>query len=249
MEANVPRLNKINTHMKDNYTHIVILLDESSSMYDTRQATVSGVNEFINSQKLVPGECTMSLIKFSSTFAFRDSSISELHSRTVYSFKPIADAPLLTHNTYGPIGNTPLFDSLCTAIDATGERLAKLDEAERPSQVVFVIVTDGEENSSVQFGLADAKTRITTQTNTYNWKFIYLGANVDSFANAEGMGIGAGTVMNYCQNDAGITQSYSSTSDLVVGLRTGTRAVFLGVDYAAQNQAAGTVINPVQSGS
>ena len=51
------------------------------------------------------------------------------------------------------------------------------------------ILTDGMENASREFTLADVKKRIETQTNVYNWSFDFLASNIDVDAVAEDIGI------------------------------------------------------------
>jgi uncharacterized protein YegL len=86
-------------------------------------------------------------------------------------------------------GCTALYDAVCIGIDSLGKKFAKMSEDERPEDVLFVIVTDGMENASREFTLADVKKRIETQTNVYNWSFDFLASNIDVDAVAEDIGI------------------------------------------------------------
>ena len=88
-----------------------------------------------------------------------------------------------------PRGSTALLDAVGRAINETGDRLAKTPEQDRPGLVVFVIVTDGQENSSKEFSKARIKEMIDEQQKKYNWQFTFLGANQDAFAEAGGIGI------------------------------------------------------------
>src|SRR5262249_53284967 len=109
---------------------------------------------------------------------------------TVYEFVHNA-IPLRTvpQCTLEPRGNTALLDAVGRAIVETGERLRALPEEERPGLVVFVVVTDGQENSSKEYTKARVREMIEHQQNVYKWQFVYLGANQDAFAEAGGMGI------------------------------------------------------------
>ena len=96
-----------------------------------------------------------------------------------------------------PRGSTALLDAVGRAINETGERLAKMNEEDRPGLVVFVVMTDGEENSSQEFSKDQIKQMITHQQDTYGWHFTFLGANQDAFAEAGALGIHAAGVANF----------------------------------------------------
>jgi hypothetical protein len=64
-----------------------------------------------------------------------------------------------------------------------------MDEAERPGKVMFLIITNGEENSSSEFTQAQVREMVERQQNIYKWEFLFFGSNIDSFAAAGGIGI------------------------------------------------------------
>lgn len=171
-----------------NYTDITILLDRSGSMDSIKPAMESGFNEFIQEHKANPST-RMTLIQF-------DTPEPEV----VYENTPILDVPKFTLQ---PRGMTALFDALCKTIDRTGRRLADMKQSERPERVLFVIITDGQENASVTYRRTDVRERISRQTGVYNWQFTYLGANQDAYKEAESFGIAAGSTMNYTASMAG----------------------------------------------
>jgi hypothetical protein len=92
---------------------------------------------------------------------------------------------------------TALLDAVGRAIAETGERLAAMPEPDRPGLVVFVIVTDGQENSSKEYTKPQIKEMVERQQNIYKWQFTFLGANQDAFAEAHGMGIAVMGAANY----------------------------------------------------
>jgi hypothetical protein len=110
-----------------------------------------------------------------------------------------------------PRGGTALLDAVGFAVSKTGERLAAMDEAARPGEVVMLIATDGEENSSREYTLPQVKDMITAQQDTYGWKFVFIGANQDAFASGSGMGIPVASSANYSvTSTAGAFASASS---------------------------------------
>jgi hypothetical protein len=98
----------------------------------------------------------------------------------VHESMPILEVPDLNHQTFQPRGGTPLLDALGQTIDSTGRALAAIPEANRPNKVVFVVITDGQENSSHQHTKTSVKERIDHQSSRYNWQFVFLGANQDA---------------------------------------------------------------------
>ena len=164
--------------MKDNFVKIVFVIDKSGSMCSSRSDVIGGFNEFINDQKKEKtGDVNVSLYTF-------DSTVS-----TVFNNKNIVDVPELTMDKYRPGGSTALNDAVGKAINETGVELAAMPEEERPSVVMMVIMTDGEENCSKEFKSAEIRDMIKHQTDKYNWKFIYLGADITTTRMADDIGI------------------------------------------------------------
>lgn len=162
--------------MKSNYSEIVFILDRSGSMSGRENDVIGGFNSFIEEQKKVDGDCDVTLVQFDHEYD------------TVYNKIPIQHVKNLTSDTYRPRGSTALFDAICKTIDDVGKRLARTKETNRPDNVIFVIVTDGEENNSKKYlNFEDVTRRTEHQQSKYNWKFIYLGANQDAFARGNQM--------------------------------------------------------------
>jgi hypothetical protein len=82
-------------------------------------------------------------------------------------------------------------DALGKTINDIGQKLHNTAEDDRPGKVIFFIITDGEENASSEFTNDKVKEMVELQKNTYNWEFIFLGANIDAFSAAASMGISA----------------------------------------------------------
>lgn len=177
--------------MKDE-TYIAVLLDRSGSMQSIKQDTIGGFNQFISEQKNAGDNATLTLVQFDT------GSIDVVHES-----KPIKDVPDLTDATYQPRGGTPLLDALGQTIHSTGKALSAIPEASRPDKVVFVIITDGQENSSVEHSKASVKQMIEHQSSMYKWQFVYLGANQDAFAEAGSLGIPMAAAANYVADSAG----------------------------------------------
>lgn len=166
-------------------TEIAFILDRSGSMEPMTHAAISGFNEFLAAQQATlddhgkPMPATFSLILF-------DHEYLPVHNR-----EDIRTARPLDLETYVPRGSTALLDAIGRTIDHIGKELAGTPESDRPSKVIIAILTDGEENASQRYSMAQINQHITHQTRKYQWEFLFLGANQDAIATAARMGIQA----------------------------------------------------------
>lgn len=213
--------------MKSGYTHISIVLDRSGSMSDTATDAIGGFNSFLADQKKAPGHATLTLAQF-------DNEYELLHS-----MKPIADVPELTSETFKPRGGTALLDAIGRTIDETGAALEKMAEDDRPEHVIFVVVTDGQENASRKFNRFRINESVTRQRETYNWQFVFIGANQDAIASAQSMGGAAASALTYAANSRGMGDAYASLSAGTVRHRAGlTKSLsFTPEDWETQRKA------------
>ena len=84
---------------------------------------------------------------------------------------------------------------------------------------MFVIITDGQENSSCEFTIEEIKSQIEHQKTKYGWEFIFLGANIDAVATARNFGINADRAQNYHADSAGIRLNFTAVSNAVETFR------------------------------
>jgi hypothetical protein len=199
--------------MKDNFTRIAIVLDRSGSMESCKESTVAGFNEFIRTQREIPGEATVKLVQFDDQY------------ETVFD-KPLKECPELTQNTFVPRGSTALLDAQGRTIVELGQELAALPEQERPSKVIVVTLTDGLENASKQYNLDKIGEMIREQRDKYNWDFVFLGANQDAIATAAAMSIPLPSAMSYSTSKAGVAATMAAVSHYVGAARKGNAAAF-----------------------
>lgn len=208
--------------MRKDLTDITVVLDRSGSMETIRADAEGGLHNFVEDQKKLPGEALYSLVQFDTSYEF------------VHKGVPIND---VQRHKLVPRGSTALLDAVGRAIVETGERLNGIAEDQRPGLVVFVIITDGEENSSREYSLAQLKKMIETQQSIYKWQFTFLGANQDAFAEAGGMGIPTMAAANYTQKTAG--KAFAAASGNVMRMR---HAAFSGAPvisaYSDEERAA-----------
>lgn len=192
--------------MKSNLLHICFVLDESGSMYNSIDDVIEGFQKLIDEQrKEKNGECIISLYRFSNTV------------KEDYIGKPVDEVPRLT---YSPWGCTAMNDGVGTAIDEIGKWLSNMDESERPSKNMIVIMTDGKENASKKYDFDVVKKKIKHQEEKYSWTFIYMGTNLQDLRDANRLGI----KMRSVSGSRNITANYSYIDTYATALRNGTTA-------------------------
>jgi hypothetical protein len=96
----------------------------------------------------------------------------------VYENVPIDDVTPLTTETFQPRGSTSLLDAM--------GRILKLD---LPRDTVVIILTDGDENTSLKYTSEHIKDLVESRQARDNWSFVYLGANQDVVLTARKLGI------------------------------------------------------------
>ena len=184
--------------MKNNLTEIVFILDRSGSMGGLESDTIGGYNKFLNEQKSVDGEATISTILF-------DDRYEILHNRVdIRNVKPI------TNKEYYVRGSTALYDAIGRAIDYIGSCLRQTKEEERPSKVIMVIITDGLENSSKEYSHFVIKKMIEHQKTKSSWEFLFLGANFDAEEFAETISIDRSRAATYDNSKEGVRANFDA---------------------------------------
>jgi uncharacterized protein YegL len=206
-----------------NKVHYLFVIDRSGSMSNIATDMTGGIKTFIDKQLegVNPDDRTVSFYQF-------DTEHDEL-----YDFTPLAD---VKKYVLYPRGGTALLDALGTAITRVGGKLRDMPEDERPGEVMVVIVTDGGENSSHEYTRSQVKDLIQHQTDDYNWKFTYLGANQDSFAEAGSIGIPAYATMDYSATTRGTAGGWVAAA---ASVSMGTTSTTSTVNYSqAQRDSA-----------
>lgn len=108
------------------------MLDKSDSLGAIRDATISGFNEFLSDQQAEGGSAAMTLTLF------------DTHFKATARAVPLADAPPLDHTSYELSGLSALYDAIAHTMKITDDFVART----KPDRVLFVITTDGQEDSS-----------------------------------------------------------------------------------------------------
>lgn len=206
-------------------TDITLVLDRSGSMSIIQAATQTGVRNFIKDQQDNAKEFGL---KTAITYVqFDDQYEVVVNGVDIQSFEP----PELF-----PRGWTALYDAIGKTIHHTGARLRDLQSRLRPGKVLFVIVTDGEENASKEFKFEAIQKMITHQRDVYSWEFLFLGANLDAQKLGTSFGIARGSTMSYSASPLGATAAFAAASDasMLYNNARSRSANFSSASYQAQ---------------
>lgn len=186
-------------------TEIIVITDSSGSMGPLRNSVVDGYNKFLTEQKSLAGDARVTFVRFNHNIW------------PVYVAASLNDVPLLAYEGYPVEGMTALNDAIGQTLEAQGKRIAEEKWAEN---VIVVIITDGHENSSTDYTAEQIKTMIT-HAEKHEWKFIFLGANQDSFQTASIYGINPVGVANFQASSVGTQSAYNAISGSVLRSRAG----------------------------
>ncbi len=193
--------------MKKNLTELVFILDKSGSMAGLERDTIGGFNAMLDKQKAQAGECRITTVLF-------DHRYELLHDRTdIRAVRPI------TAREYRVGGSTALLDALGKTIHKIATAQKNTSEPFRAKRVMFVIITDGEENASREYAAKEVKEAIRRQKSRYGWEFIFLGANIDAVETAGRFGIDAGRAANYVPDSQGTALNFRAMSETVSAFR------------------------------
>ena len=192
--------------MKKNSTELAFILDKSGSMHGLEKDTIGGFNSMLDKQKSAEGECRVTTVLF-------DSNYTLLHDRI-----DIAAVRPMTDEDYCAGGSTALLDAVGTTIDKIRNVQKNSAEEGRAEKVLFVIITDGMENSSREYSLRNVRSMIEEQRKN-GWEFVFLGANIDAVETARHFGIGADRAVNYHSDHEGTQLNYEVLSEAVSAVR------------------------------
>lgn len=193
--------------MKKNLTELVFVIDKSGSMSGLEKDTIGGFNSMIEKQKMEDGEVALTTVLF-------DDNMQVLHDRA-----DLDKVSKLTAKDYQPGGCTALLDALGKTIRHINKVQKSLPEDECPEKTMFIITTDGQENSSHEYSYEKIRKMIEKKQEKKQWEFLFLGANMDAISAAADIGIKADRAANFCCDAVGTAVNYSAMSKAVARYR------------------------------
>lgn len=182
--------------LANNKTHIHFVLDDSKSMVSKKSQAIASYNGLLQSQASNKSQATLSLATF----------------HDIGQPMPIIQAPMLNYRNYHCRGYTPLYQTI-------GESIKRIDRTlGNPVDVVFIIITDGEENfsSGIYKDIYTLRSTIETKLEM-GWQFIYCSSSYHAIQ--DGLKIG---IPKQCVTDfRDLTRLFQTVGDLLLSYRKG----------------------------
>lgn len=182
--------------LANNKTHIHFVLDDSGSMGGKKSQAIASYNGLLQSQASNKSQATLSL----STF------------HDVGQPMPISQAPMLTHRNFHCSGYTPLYQTI-------GESIERVDKfLGNPTDVVFIIITDGEEGGSrgVYKDVSYLRSAIKVKLKL-GWQFIYCSSSLHAIRDGLKIGIPSECVTDFRD----LVQLFQTVGNLLLSYRKG----------------------------
>ena len=189
-------------------TELVFILDRSGSMSGLEQDTIGGFNAMIEKQRQEDEKTLVTTVLFDS------------HNEIIHDRLPLEKVPPMTSREYYPRGCTALLD----AVGSTIRHIAHIHKysapEHRPDKTLFVITTDGMENSSREYSYERVKQLIGHEQEKYGWEFLFLGANIDAAAEGAKLGIRDDRAVTYMCDAQGTSLNFEVIGDAVCQMRS-----------------------------
>jgi uncharacterized protein YegL len=207
--------------MKKGLTEIVFILDRSGSMSGLENDTIGGFNSMIEKQKSEDGEALISTVLF-------DNETEVIHDRL-----PLDKIAPLTGKEYYVRGSTALLDAIGEAIHHISNIHKYARPEDVPEKTLFIITTDGMENSSRKYSYDKVKKMVGKKKEKNHWEFIFLGANIDAVSVANKFGVDRSRAVTYECDGAGTVLNYKMMSKMVSCARACKSAEDMGAVFGS----------------
>ena len=188
-------------------TDIVFILDRSGSMSGIESDTIGGFNSMIEKQKKEEGEAYISTVLF-------DDKAEVLYDRV-----PIKKVKSMTDKQYFVRGCTALLDALGGSIHHISNIHKYAKDEDVPEKTLFIITTDGMENSSHKYNYEKVRKMVKKAKSKYGWEFLFLGANIDAIEVAGRFGVSADRAINYECDSVGTRLNFEVIAKTVSAVR------------------------------
>jgi uncharacterized protein YegL len=173
-----------------------VILDKSGSMSTKVKDVIGGFNLYLDELAKEPAvDYGFSLTLFDTVVEMK------------YKAVPLAKVAKLDDTTFRPSGNTALFDAIGNTVQTVS--------TDGFDKTITVIMTDGEENSSREWTMPAIRELIRSKESAGNWTFVFLGANLDAFAQGACLGVPMANAVRYDPADyRGVYASLAKSTNL-----------------------------------
>ncbi len=166
---------------------VAFILDKSGSMGGQEENTISSFNEYLEKEKNNKYNTYITTVLFSDTYTV-------IHDR-----EEVSKVKKLTNKEYFVGGCTSLYDALGNTINSMKQK--------DTDKVLFIIITDGYENASKEYHKEDIKKLINKNK---DYEFIYIGADIDSYAAGSQIGIRKDNTANFKKDRKGTAKLFNA---------------------------------------
>ena len=186
-----------------NLTEVVFILDRSGSMGGLEADTIGGYNSMLKKQQEEDGDVVISTVLF-------DDQTEVIHDR-----RALGDVKPITNKEYYVRGCTALLDAVGGAIHHIGHVQKALPDDQKPDKTIFIITTDGMENSSTHYTYDKVKKMVEKKKEKKGWEFIFMGANIDAIAVADRFGVAANRAVRFESDKVGTALNFGAMSSII----------------------------------
>lgn len=185
-------------------SRLVFVLDRSGSMNSMREAAIGGFNKFVEQQRALEGEATISLVIF-------DDKVE-----MVFDSVDLKTCRELTQADFVPRGYTALYDALGQTINRYR------DSHQDDTKTIIAVMTDGAENASKEFTQHAIAELIKDVEGTLGWETIFIGANIDVKHIARSLNIKATNATTFTASAKGMEVAYACVNNATTAYRSGS---------------------------
>ena len=178
-----------NIGVEDEEMDLFFILDRSGSMYGSEEDTINGFNAFVEKQAAKNHNILVTVVLFDGKY------------EVLYARKPISEVKPLTRKEYYVRGSTALLDAIGRTVNTYRGEV---------NHAMCIITTDGYENSSREFNRAQIKDMVENS----GWEFVYIGADIDAYAEASHIGIRQSRVAMHRKSAKGYEDMYDAVGDI-----------------------------------
>lgn len=168
---------------------IISIIDMSGSMGALQTEVIGAFNTFIEEQNKLKGKAEVTLVLFDNRYIIPEG----------FNKVKLKNTPKLTEDIYKPTGMTALYDAIGKTIN----------DFEEYKDVVMLIQTDGEENSSKEFKQSTVK-ELINKKEAEGWDITFLGANIDAVSVGASIGLIAAKSVQYSFDINGINEAFAT---------------------------------------
>lgn len=154
---------RLSPKRKSRVAHVALVIDSSGSMQSIRQETIKSINSTIDEIKKNAKLTPTTISQWLFGVGHGDGKVENTFFKV-----PAKEVKTLLLQQFVPQGGTPL-------LDAVGEATQRLRRDSGPKDTVLVVViTDGEENSSKSWTVAQLQAEMSGVQKTDRWTFAFM---------------------------------------------------------------------------